>query len=306
MNGPFFTVCILTYNYGKYIEQAIDSVINQSFRHWEVIVFDDASSDNTEELVSAYLHDGRVSYVRHRKNIGQGANWAQALKSGKGNVVCTLHADDFWEKDILQVAYDAFISDDRLELFFVNWKVVKSLTKGPVEDRCSTGKIAFADEMKKYTILPSATFIRRNLILKCDLPSERFKLAVDTNYFFRLLLKADIVVSCKKILLNYRIHKQSASSLAINRGYYFKEIHENLLMLKEEAKLYSLDKFVDFSISMNKLDSADYNLKTKKFGAALEDMNRSFLRKSLNIPFLKRIFILSSKYVFFFITRYIK
>lgn len=275
--APFFTVGILTYNYASYIKQAIESVLNQTYRNWELFIYDDASRDNTEEIVKKYLTDSRVIYIKNKKNIGQAANWAQALKSGTGIVLCTLHADDFWEKDTLHKVRSTFQSDTKLDIYYTNWKVVDSDNLGPVKNHYSNGVETFEKEIKKYTMLPSATFIRRSLVLRCDAPSLQFKYAVDNNYFFRLMLKANYIRSDKSPQLNYRVHALNATAASYCNGEIFKEVHMNLNFLKREAKSSKLKKLIDNNILLNHLNYASYSLRQ---GNLIE--GRLELQKCLN------------------------
>ena len=58
------------YNNGEYIGEAIESVLNQSFTDWELIVIDDSSTDNSVAVIENYLNDGRIRFLKNRENIG--------------------------------------------------------------------------------------------------------------------------------------------------------------------------------------------------------------------------------------------
>jgi glycosyltransferase involved in cell wall biosynthesis len=297
MAKPFFTIGIMTYNYADYIEQAIQSVLNQSFCNWEMIIFDDASSDNTEELVKGYLTDRRISYVKHQKNIGQAANWSSLLKSGMGEVIATLHADDFWEIDTLINVYRSFVKDNKLDIYCVNWQIIGSNKRGPVKDCYADGKSVFKAEIGNSTMLPSATFIKRNLVDKCEMPTTKLKLAVDRNYFFKLLLKADFFKSDSTPFLNYRVHNQSVTAAAYRQGIYFKEVDENLNYIKKEVASLKLKRIIDSEIASNLLNSASFNLRCGDLNAARLDIKRSLKVKKFEYIQLRRFLIICLKYM---------
>jgi teichuronic acid biosynthesis glycosyltransferase TuaG len=95
-----FTIVIPTYNAAHCIEQAIDSCLQQSYPHFEIIVVDDASTDNTEELLEN-KYAGRLRYMRLHKNLGSSAARNKALDNADGDFVAFLDADDMWHKDKL-------------------------------------------------------------------------------------------------------------------------------------------------------------------------------------------------------------
>jgi len=66
---PLISVIMLTYNHEKYISEAIESILNQSFKDFELIVLDDGSTDNTGNIIKKYLSDSRVKYI-YQENLG--------------------------------------------------------------------------------------------------------------------------------------------------------------------------------------------------------------------------------------------
>lgn len=93
--APRISVCIPTYNYANFIPYAIESVLNQSFADFEVIIQDDCSNDNTEEVVAGFLSDRRVKFDRNARNLGLAANWNVCLRKSQGQYIKYVFADDF-------------------------------------------------------------------------------------------------------------------------------------------------------------------------------------------------------------------
>ena len=96
------SVILPTYNRANYIKDAIESVLNQTYRNIELIIIDDGSTDNTQAVIEPYLKDNRIRYIR-RENSGAAAarNKGLALKTGK--YVAFIDSDDIWEKDKLEI-----------------------------------------------------------------------------------------------------------------------------------------------------------------------------------------------------------
>jgi glycosyltransferase involved in cell wall biosynthesis len=91
---PKISVLIPTYNYAHYLDETIQSVLDQTYQDFELIIVDNHSTDNTEELVKNYLRDERVSYYKNPKNLGLVGNWNQCLVYAKGDYIKLLCADD--------------------------------------------------------------------------------------------------------------------------------------------------------------------------------------------------------------------
>ena len=97
------SVCIPTYNYGRYIGAAIESVLAQTEQDFEIIVSDNASDDDSEKIVGAYAAgDSRIRYVRNSRNIGMVGNWNRCLSLSTGNYIKFLCADDLLESRCLE------------------------------------------------------------------------------------------------------------------------------------------------------------------------------------------------------------
>lgn len=92
---PKVSILIPTYNYARFLPEALDSILIQTYQDYEVIISDDASTDNTQEIVAPYLgKDSRIKYVRHENNLGMVQNWNWTLKQARGEYVQFLFADD--------------------------------------------------------------------------------------------------------------------------------------------------------------------------------------------------------------------
>lgn len=100
------SIIMPTYNCGRFIRESIDSVLAQTYKVWELIVVDDCSVDNTDEVVASY-HDGRIHYIRNEQNLGAALTRNRALREAKGRYIAFLDSDDIWlpEKLEKQVAF---------------------------------------------------------------------------------------------------------------------------------------------------------------------------------------------------------
>ena len=93
-NDPFVSVIMCNYNYGKYVAEAIQSVLSQTYRHFELIVVDDGSEDNSKEIICSF-DDHRIQTV-FSKNSGQASAFNTAFGMVKGEIISFLDSDDWW------------------------------------------------------------------------------------------------------------------------------------------------------------------------------------------------------------------
>lgn len=90
---PKVSIIMPSYNKEKYIAKAIESVINQTYKDWELIIIDDMSTDNSVEIIKTFTDD-RIVFLQNEKNIGMAANRNRALELAKGEYIALLDADD--------------------------------------------------------------------------------------------------------------------------------------------------------------------------------------------------------------------
>jgi len=92
---PKVTVCLPTYNSGEFLTPAIDSILEQTFTDFELIISDDFSTDNTPEVIRSYLDkDSRIKYLQNPQNLGLFPNWNRCLESASGEYITVFAQDD--------------------------------------------------------------------------------------------------------------------------------------------------------------------------------------------------------------------
>lgn len=95
LENPDISVIITTYNRANFIDRAIKSVLNQIYQDFEIIIVDDGSTDNTEEIIKGYK-DKRIIYIKHKKNQGISAARNTRIKKSRGEYIAFLDSDDEW------------------------------------------------------------------------------------------------------------------------------------------------------------------------------------------------------------------
>lgn len=96
------SIVMPSYNTGKYISESINSVFAQTYTNWELIIVDDCSTDETDEVIKEFLSDARIKYLKNEKNSGAAVSRNRALREAQGKWVAFLDSDDTWEPEKLK------------------------------------------------------------------------------------------------------------------------------------------------------------------------------------------------------------
>ncbi len=96
------SIIMPSYNTAKFIAESIESVVKQSYSNWELLIVDDCSPDNTDEVVKPYLKDERIKYFKNEKNSGAAVSRNSALREASGKWIAFLDSDDLWMPEKLE------------------------------------------------------------------------------------------------------------------------------------------------------------------------------------------------------------
>jgi glycosyltransferase involved in cell wall biosynthesis len=120
---PKVSICIPTYNTARYLPFAIDSVLQQAYTDFELVICDDGSTDNTPEICGSY-DDARIRYIRLAGKSGQAGNFNRCLKEARSELVTILHADDYLLPGFLEDRVGRLDRDPELGFVFGAVRVV--------------------------------------------------------------------------------------------------------------------------------------------------------------------------------------
>lgn len=98
---PNVSICVPNYNYGKYIGDTIRSILDQTYTDFELIVVDDASTDNSMDVITSF-HDKRLTVHENKSNLGITANWNKCLEYATGDYIAIFHSDDLYHREIIE------------------------------------------------------------------------------------------------------------------------------------------------------------------------------------------------------------
>ena len=127
-NEPFVSVIIPNYNHERFLSRRIESVLNQTYKNFEVIILDDKSSDNSVEVIKRYENDNHVSHmIINEENSGSTfKQWEKGFNLAKGELIWIAESDDDCAPTFLDTLTQPFISDDNCMISFCKSKKIDS------------------------------------------------------------------------------------------------------------------------------------------------------------------------------------
>lgn len=206
------SVIIPTYNRAHVISRAIRSVLNQTFQNWELIIVDDGSNDNTEEVVRSFS-DPRILYIHHQSNRGASAARNTGIQLARGRYIAFLDSDDEWLPEKLEKQLRVLESSDKdvgavyTGAIFIDEESGRQRIKRPQ----AKGRILM--EELAYNPIGSASrvMIKRECFAKCGSFDEDFPPLEDWDMWIRLAERYTIDY-VDEALVKYFEHSGSLSS----------------------------------------------------------------------------------------------
>lgn len=209
---PLVSIIMPTYNSAKYIAPAIQSAIDQTFTNWELLIFDDGSTDNTDEVVAPFLTDSRIQYIK-QENLGQPKTRNKGVRMSKGSLIALLDADDIWmptklEKQIaiFEKYPDVGVCGTAMELIRPSGEVF-----GVSERKEFYGRAVPALVTGELAVAMSASVTRREVYDKIGFFDEGFlPFSMDYDFWLRASMEY-MFYNIEEKLVQYRTGHPSIS-----------------------------------------------------------------------------------------------
>ena len=204
---PLVTILINNYNYGRFLCQAIDSALNQTYSNVEVLVVDDGSTDESRQIISSY--GNKINSVL-KENGGQASAFNAGFAASRGEIICMLDADDFFHPDkverVIPYSEPNSMLYHRLQIE-PGGQVIPSAIAPNVDYYLHALRYGFVPYMASPT---SGLAFRRDLALRLmPLPTEHARFSAD-DFVVRGAALLGKIIGIPDVLASYRVHGENA------------------------------------------------------------------------------------------------
>lgn len=291
MTEPLVSILIPNYNYARYLPECLDSVLSQTYNNIECVISDNASTDNSWEIIESYREKfkkrGYIFKTFHNeKNMGSSFNCRQCKDNSTGDYTYYLCSDDSIEPTLIERAMKIFARSDEIGLVIFNRNDMD-------ENGTKKESIPFYNEsciipgeaqaavfmMAGVAVLSQCIYKKSKAKMITDL-DKKVRFVGDWYLNFRMCMVSDVAY-IKEPLYNYRQHGESEASVSI----------DSMLAIFEEFVM--INDFVDIAKAFDKNAPVErYDKAVKKIGGIALRYSYSALRKS-NIELARKYLMLS-------------
>jgi len=221
VENKLISIVMPSYNSKNYIESTINSVRNQTYQEWELIIVDDCSNDGTQEFISnTILNDSRIKLIKLDKNNGAPAAPRNiGVGKAKGFWIALLDSDDIWHPKKLELQIDLM---NRYQVKFSSTSSINFHNESEIKfnselNGTSVQKISYLMQRIKGRIPNSSVMVERSLLLQYPFnESINYKAVEDYDCWLRIHKEIKVSIKLKEDLLFYRIIESQISGDKFN------------------------------------------------------------------------------------------
>lgn len=211
MSVPKISIIMAVYNGAKYLRVAIDSVLQQSFTEFELIIVDDCSTDSTPTIISSYK-DKRIKYLRNIENLGQTPSLNIALTISKGKYIARMDADDIYHPKKLELQFPYMEKHPEIAVCGTEGECIdengdiysnRSFPEKPIDIYF---RMFFHSPLNHVSVI-----MRKSIILSMGLYDVNYPICADFALWSKLIKNNYQIANLPVALTQFRVHVQSLS-----------------------------------------------------------------------------------------------
>jgi glycosyltransferase involved in cell wall biosynthesis len=281
---PFFTVIIPLYNKEKYIENAIKSILNQTFTNYELLIVNDCSTDKSVKIASEFLSE-KVKIIHHEKNSGLAATRNTGIKKATSNYVTFLDADDLWKPHFLEKIFHLVQNFPEARIFATNYEEIWDKTiKKPYNGSENlienfTGYINFFKiNLKQGIYNHGSVCLHKEVYEKVGLYNENIQLSQDLDFNIRANFHYKLAYD-NSVQMSYfmQTDNQLTRSSIVNKTIPDYDLYEDWAINNPDLK-----KYLDFErYVLGKRLKKNNDLRWKKMIATIDSKNLNWKQNLL-------------------------
>ena len=224
-----------SYNSSKFISQTIESVISQTYENWEMIIVDDMSPDNSNEIIEEFIKkDSRIKLIKLEKNGGPAVARNRAIKEAQGRYMAFLDADDLWMPEKLKKQI-AFMNENDLAFTYSSYGLID-------EDNNDLGEFITKETITYTSMLKTCSVGCLTAIYDTEKLGKVFMPNIlkrqDYGTWLKILKNIKTTKGIIEPLATYRILKNSVSSNKIKASMYQWKIYREVEKLSLFKSIY--------------------------------------------------------------------
>ena len=275
--GPLVSVIMNCYNGEKYLREAIKSVINQTYKNWEIIFWDNQSKDKSSKILKSFK-DKRIKYFRSKNFSKLYKARNLAISKAKGKFISFLDVDDYWINTKLEKQINLLKKEKNLILVYSNVFILNNSNKSYklfAKDTLPSGKIT-QNLLNNYRMPIISTILKKSIFEKIKFKSN-YEIIGDFDFFTKLSLKG-LFGPIQEPLAYYRIHEKNISRTKID--LFIKEF--NLWIYeKKNLRLFKNYNLKGLFLQLQILKIKKYLIKNSKIKILQEIFRRPINFKKL-------------------------
>lgn len=205
------SIIIPMHNSAKHINQCINSILNQTYKNWEIIVIDDASEDESVELVKKY-NDNRIKIIELKENVGAGLARNKGIEVANGDYICFLDSDDYWVLDKLEKQIK-LMEQNNYTFIYGGYDYLKNGIRKKAKVPSS---LNYNQLLKNHSIFTSTVMLNMEHLKKEDIFMPDLRRGQDMATWWKILKKGIVAHGITETLAIYRVGEVSLSSNKLN------------------------------------------------------------------------------------------
>lgn len=280
------SIIVNCYNGEEYLKSCISSILRQKYKNFEIIFFDNCSSDGSKKIINNY-DDKRIKYYFSNKLLPLYKARNEAIKKSTGSLIAFLDVDDWWNENYLSSKKNFFHSE-KYDYFYSNVFCFHEKSNKYIKyhnNKLPDGKI-YNYLAKDYLVIISGLIVKKKILEKENYFNESYNIIGDYDLLMRIS-KYTNAKSFNEPLIYYRVHNKNFSKQ--NNEMYFKEYNDWF-----KCQLDLKDKYFEknqkyFELKLNKLEIIYLLYKKKNFRLLIKIIKFPLL--SLKIKFFLSFFL---------------
>lgn len=236
MIDPKVSVLMTIYNHQEFLKYSIKSILNQTYKNWELIAIDNGSTDKSKEELLKFK-DKRIKKICLKKNIGRTNCLNYGLGFCKGKYIAILDSDDISLADRFKKQINFLKKNNNLSLVATNYHIIDRNNKIISKKHMNYKNINIRKLLHTNIIAHSSVMYKKSIIKKIGNYPKEYKYAQDFAFILKIFKKFQIKIIDEVLLKAREIHKHSETSRAFKNKYIVNEEIKLLVWVKKNFNL---------------------------------------------------------------------